>query len=195
MSGLPPSRSFHPSTLSRIVLTGFMGAGKSTVGVRLAARLGWTFLDSDQLIESRAGVPIAQIFSEQGEAAFRSLEAAAIRDSMAADCLVVALGGGAIETAATRALLAVLADTLIVFLEAPLPTLVSRCCAQPDAPTRPLLADAERLEERWQRRQAWYREAHLTVSTRDLTPDAVVDCILQAVMHGESALTGQGVRA
>jgi shikimate kinase len=195
MSGLVSSNSDVPSSLSRIVLTGFMGAGKSTVGAQLASRLGWKFLDSDHLIEGRTGTRIARIFADRGEAVFRALEAEVIGESVVEDRVVLALGGGAIETADTRNLLASLHRTLIVFLEAPLPTLVSRCCAQNDGPVRPILADSERLEERWQRRQAWYREAHLIIPTRKLTPEAVVDRILCGKLQIEAAPTGQGVRA
>ena len=69
-----------PRTIRRIVLTGFMGAGKSTVGPLLAQRLGWEFLDADTAIESHAARTIAEIFAQHGEAAFRTLEAEAIRE-------------------------------------------------------------------------------------------------------------------
>ena len=65
-----PSQSEAPR---RIVLTGFMGSGKSTVGPLLAQRLGWRFIDADNVIESEAGCPISEIFRRQGEAAFRDL--------------------------------------------------------------------------------------------------------------------------
>jgi len=191
MSGPSPSSTSHPVRVSQIVLTGFMGAGKSTVGALLAARLGWNFLDSDRVIEAREAMPIAQIFAQRGEAAFRQIEALAIRECMAGERLVLALGGGALETAETRSLLEKQSDTLVVFLEAPLPTLVSRCASHDGGPVRPVLADTARLEERWRSRQGWYRTAHLTIATRELTPDAVVERVLQ---HVPGTVTGAGAR-
>lgn len=176
MSGQGPSPS-----ISGIILTGFMGAGKTTVGALLAERLGWRFVDSDRVIEQRAGCTIAEIFSSQGEPAFRALEADTIRDLASEPHLVLALGGGAIEHAATRTTLRSLADRCIVFLDAPFDTLICRCAQQPDAPVRPVLRDRERLAERWQSRLPLYREAHLTIPTAGLTPDAVAERILAAV--------------
>ena len=178
MSGPTPSTPVLPSTISRIILTGFMGAGKSTVGALLALRLGWRFLDSDHLIESRAGMTIADIFAQQGEPAFRDLEAAVIRHATATHSLVLALGGGALETAATRELLAALQDSVVIYLHAPLETLLSRCAAHADGPVRPVLADRARLEQRWRNRQPWYRQAHLTIATAQMDPHTIVEQIL-----------------
>lgn len=188
MSG--PRRS--PS-ISGIILTGFMGAGKTTVGALLAERLGWRFLDSDRVVEDRAGMTVAEIFARRGEAAFRELEAATIREVVRGDLLVLALGGGALESAATRSLLASLPSWRIVFLQAPFDILVSRCAGQPDAPVRPVLRDRERLAERWQSRLPWYAEAHLTVATADLTPQAVAESILETLFGaGDASLAHAG---
>jgi shikimate kinase len=89
-----------------IVLLGFMGAGKTTVGNLLAARLGLPFIDSDQVIEKRAGRPVRQIFAEDGEPAFRALEHQVIAELLDGPAVVLALGGGAAEHADTRDLLA-----------------------------------------------------------------------------------------
>ena len=166
------------ANLSRIVLIGFMGAGKTTVGAILARRLGWDFVDSDRIVEARAGCTIGEIFSREGEQAFREKEAAAIRDIAKSEHLVIGLGGGAVEAAATREFLSSLSDTLIVFLEAPLETLLARCAGHEDGPVRPVLADRDRLSERWSRRLPWYAQAHLTVETGDLSPEEVADWIL-----------------
>src|ERR1700722_9403973 len=88
----------------RIVLTGFMGSGKSTVGPLLAARLGWHFVDVDNVIEAEAGAAIAEIFARYGEGAFRDREHATIARLATGERLVLALGGGAIEREDTRAL-------------------------------------------------------------------------------------------
>lgn len=170
-----------PRTIRRIILTGFMGAGKSTIGALLAQRLGWNFLDIDTVIESRAGKTVAEIFARQGEAAFRALEAEAIREQSRRENLVLALGGGAVETESTRELLATLGQTCVVFLDAPLEILVARCLAQPSAAERPVLADREGLLRRFEVRLPYYRGAHLTIATAALTPQAVVTCILETL--------------
>ena len=103
--------------IRRIVLTGFMGSGKSTVGPLLAARLGWQFLDSDNVIEAEAGCTLAELFSRHGEPTFRDLEHSTIARLASADRLVLALGGGAIERDATRSLLLTTPGTLLVHLE------------------------------------------------------------------------------
>jgi shikimate kinase len=168
-----------------------MGAGKTTVGALLAERLGWDFVDSDRIVEARAAMTIADIFETRGEAAFRELEADAVRTACAEQQLVLALGGGAIETAATRAFLVSLTDTLVVFLEAPLDTMIARCAENAGGPVRPVLADRDRLNERWSQRLPWYRQAHLTVETGELSPDAVTESIMQRLEPG----TGSRQRA
>lgn len=181
---------FLPQTIRRIVLTGFMGAGKSTIGALLARRLGWRFTDSDALIEARAGLTIAQIFAEQGEEVFRALETDAIRGCAQEEQLVLALGGGAVESGLTREALAGLDEVLVVFLDAPLEVMVARCVAQPGAAERPVLADRERLAARLAARLPHYRTAHLTVKTADLTPADVAEQILESLRDREMPLQG-----
>jgi shikimate kinase len=158
-----------------------MGAGKSTIGPLVAQSLGWEFVDSDAVIESRARKSVAEIFAQQGEAAFRALETDAIREHALRENLVLALGGGAIETESTRELLAALDSTWVLFLDAPLDTLVARCLTQPAAAERPVLADREGLLRRFQARLPYYRNAHLTITTSGLSPQAVVASILAAI--------------
>jgi shikimate kinase len=162
----------------RIVLTGFMGSGKSTVGPLIAARLGWNFLDVDDVIEAEAGVTIAEIFARHGEAAFRKQEHETIARLAAGDSLVLALGGGAIEHEATRALLLTTPGTLLVHLEVELATTLQRC--QGTEQTRPILADQANLAARYQRRLPLYRTAHVSIPVDALVPEEVVDRILSA---------------
>lgn len=201
--GSTPSPRSSPVTLPRrIVLTGFMGAGKSTVGRILASRLRWPFLDIDSLITAEHGRTVAQIFADHGEEHFRRLEAEAIArvlDPLQQDPpnnyeqAVVALGGGAIETDAVRELLfsqpLSVPATVTIFLSAPLPELLARCHIgdsaagtplEPDeeTPVRPLLTAAEPLEDRLARRLPHYRRAHLTVDTAGIPAVEVVDRIL-----------------
>ncbi len=162
----------------RIVLTGFMGSGKSTVGPLLAERLGWRFLDVDNVIEAEAGCTIAQLFTRHGEARFRDLEHATIARLASSDALVLALGGGAIERAETRDLLLSSPDTLLVHLEVALETTRARCAGTEH--TRPILADSANLLSRYQRRLPLYRTAHVSIVVDALTPGQVAGAILQA---------------
>ena len=182
MSGQGP----YPS-ISGIILTGFMGAGKSTTGALLAVRLGWRFLDSDRVIEERARRTIAEIFANDGEDAFRALESSTIRELASNPHVILALGGGALEHPATRAALQSLPDHPVVFLDAPFETLIGRCASQEDAPVRPVLRDRERLAERWHSRLPLYREAHLTIPTAGRSPEDVADTIVAALFPATQA--------
>ncbi len=162
----------------RIVLIGFMGSGKTTVGPLLAARLGWRFVDADDAIEAESGATIAEIFARHGEAAFREREHAAIARLAEDGALVLALGGGAIENEATRELLLSSPRTLLVHLEVELATTLKRCSGTEQS--RPVLADAANLDARYKRRLPLYRMAHVSIAVDALTPEQVVDAILRA---------------
>ena len=162
----------------RIVLTGFMGSGKTTVGPLVATRLNWNFLDVDDVIESEAGATIAELFARHGEAHFRAREHATIARLAAADALVLALGGGAIEAPETRNLLLTTPGTLLIHLEVELATTMARCAGT--EPTRPILADQANLSNRYGKRLPLYRTAHVSISVDSLTPDEVADAILHA---------------
>ncbi len=166
----------------RIVLTGFMGSGKSTVGPLVAQRLGWAFLDVDDVIEAQAGATIAEIFALHGEAAFRDREHATIALLATGDALVLALGGGAIEREATRTLLLGDPATLLVHLEVELATTLARCGGTEH--TRPVLADEANLAARYQRRLPLYRTAHVSIAVDALTPDQIADAVLRAARLG-----------
>ena len=162
----------------RIVLAGFMGSGKSTVGRRLGRRLGWQFLDVDEVIEAEAGCTIAELFARHGEVAFREREQATVARLAAGDGLVLALGGGAIERAETRELLLTAPGTLLVHLEVTLETTLARCRGTEHV--RPVLADSANLASRYERRLPLYRNAHVSIATDALTPDEVVEAVVQA---------------
>ena len=209
---MPPPRTSSTSSLPRrIVLTGFMGAGKSTVGRILAARLRWPFLDIDSLITAEHGRTVAQIFTDHGEEHFRRLEAEAIARALDPaheyPQAVIALGGGAIETEAVRQLLfdkaASVPAAVTIFLSAPLPELLTRCHVAPDTvqtpsveealaeaeeqPVRPLLTAPEPPEDRLARRLPHYRRAHLTLETGGIPAVEVVDRILAWLAEGSFA--------
>jgi shikimate kinase len=161
------------------VLTGFMGSGKSTVGPLVARQLGWKFMDADDVIAAEAGSTIAEIFAREGEVAFRERERATIARLAGEESLVLALGGGAIEDAATRALLLNAPETLLVHLEVELATTLARCRGTEHL--RPVLADQANLASRYQRRLPLYRTAHVSVVVDGLTPEQVVDAIVHAM--------------
>jgi shikimate kinase len=176
----------HSSLIRRVFLIGFMGAGKTTVGRKLASRLGWDFYDLDQVIESREGRTVAEIFAAHGEPAFRRAESAALeqllQDSAGGRDLVVALGGGAFVNPRNREALQ-RAGAITVLLEAPLEELRRRCGS--DAVIRPLATDEKRFADLFEARQAAYRLARYRVNTLDKTVDDVaaeVEGILAATM-------------
>lgn len=174
-----PIRAARPA--QRIVLTGFMGSGKSTVGPLLAAELGWNFIDLDAEIERRTGLTVPQIFAERGESAFRKEETAALAATLGHAHTVIALGGGAPETLGNRLLLEQTPATAVVYLAAPFATLAARCAQQSGA-VRPNFADHITAEIKFTTRQPLYqRLAHVSVETSDLSPQDSVAAVLAAV--------------
>jgi shikimate kinase len=169
-----------PADIRRLVLTGFMGAGKSTVGRLLASRIGWTFLDLDTHLENRNGATVPQLFERHGEARFRRLESSALVSALTGSSTVLALGGGTPEDLTNRLLLEQTPGTFTIFLDAPFPTLYDRCMLQ-DV-TRPVLADPAAAELRFAHRRPLYsRLARLTVDTTTRTPEETVETLLAAL--------------
>lgn len=159
--------------LEQIILVGAPGAGKSTVGAALAERLGWDFRDVDALIAERAGKPVAEIFADHGEPAFRAYEEATTAELLA-EPGVLALGGGAVLSAKTRS---ALAGRRVVWLRVGLPAAVKRVGLDT---ARPLLLGnvRGRLLTLLNERAALYAEvATETVDTDNQTPDQVADLI------------------
>ena len=165
-----------PERPARVVLVGFMGAGKTSVGRRLARRLGYRFEDLDRRIEKRAGTTVKALFREKGEAAFRALEQDEAREVAALDAVVVAAGGGAFALPATRALLQQRA--LTVWLQCDLETLIGRI--RPDG-SRPLAGNREIMRALLAEREPSYRQADVAVDTSSRTPREVVDRIVELV--------------
>ena len=159
-----------------ITLTGFMGSGKTTVGKVLADFLGCPFMDLDDLVVKKAGKSIPDIFAQDGEPAFRQLEAQVLRktvDKYAESTAVLALGGGAVLAPASAALLH--EKTVCIYLRATLDTLLARL--EGETAGRPL-ADAS-LADRLVSREPIYEEtAHVIIDTDGLSPDEVADEII-----------------
>jgi shikimate kinase len=159
-----------------ITLTGFMGSGKTTVGRILADALGCLFLDLDDLIVKKAGKTIPEIFAQDGEPAFRQLEARLLRQTVekyAESTVVLALGGGAVTTPASATLLH--EKTVCIYLRATLETLQQRLSGETAG--RPLADDA--MAGRLAAREPLYEEtAHVIIDTDGLSPDEVADEII-----------------
>ncbi|MEB3284807.1 MAG: 3-dehydroquinate synthase [Candidatus Sericytochromatia bacterium] len=154
-----------------IVLTGYMGAGKTTVGATLAAQLGWDFIDTDRLIEQMAGRPVSEIFQE-GETHFRLWERQAIATLPGRVDLVVATGGGAVLDEETRAILATLGP--VVYLDAPVETLWQRV---KNDTHRPLALNREMFAARHAVRKLLYRRFALSYATHEGDPQSVATAI------------------
>jgi shikimate kinase len=163
-----------------IVLVGFMGAGKTTVGTLLAARLGLPFADSDQVLEDRAGRPIRQIFAEDGEPAFRALEYEVIAGLLDGPPMVLALGGGAPGHPPTKARLTCDPAAEVVYLHVGYDQAMRRVGGDEG---RPLLARPD-LPALYQRRLPVYAAvATLTVHTDGRRPDDISDDILARLVR------------
>jgi shikimate kinase len=163
-----------------IVLVGMMGAGKSSVGRRLAARLAIPFVDADAEIEKAAGMSIADIFARHGEADFRGGEARVIARLLEGGPQVLAAGGGAFMNANTRE--AIRSKAVSIWLKADLDVLMRRLSKRRN--DRPLLqtADPEQtLRTLLAEREPTYAEADLTVASREVAHDAIVADILTAL--------------
>lgn len=179
--GVLPPAAKKPGAVSAVALVGFMGAGKTTVGLALAQRLGWRFADLDQLIEASERRTIPQIFAAEGEVYFRELERKALAQAFSlpdSTPLVLALGGGAFVTRSVRQLLA---DHGIpsVWLDAPVDELFRRC-EQPDV-VRPLRREPEQFAKLHEQRLSSYRQADLHVVTIGKEISSIVNEVIQGL--------------
>ena len=170
-----------------LVLVGMMGAGKTSVGKRVAQRLSLPFVDADVAIEDAAGMTIPEIFAKHGEPSFRDGERKVIARLLDSEQKVLATGGGAFINAETRA--AIKASGVSIWLKAEFEVLMARVrrkgnrpllqTADPDQTMRNLIAD----------RYPIYAEADITVESRDVAHDVMVDAVLDALIsaHGGAA--------
>lgn len=156
-----------------VCLVGFMGAGKTTVGRILAQLLEWSFVDIDERIARQQSRSVAELFQQSGEAVFRGLEQAALREVLLEfedQPFVLSIGGGAfLQVESARALRS--KHLLIVFLDAPADELYQRC-VQENA-RRPLLRDPNHFRQLYDRRRSTYMEADMRVDTSRILPAEV----------------------
>ncbi|CAL8977003.1 MULTISPECIES: shikimate kinase [Rhodoplanes] len=159
-----------------LVLVGMMGAGKSSVGRRLAGRMGLPFVDADNEIEAAAGMSIPDIFAEHGEPYFRAGEARVITRLLADGPRVLATGGGAFMNPGTRAMIA--SRGLSVWLAADLDVLMRRIRRRADRPLLQTDDPEATLAKLIAERYPVYAEADLTVQSRDVPHDVIVEEIV-----------------
>lgn len=155
-----------------IVLVGLPGAGKSTVGSLLAERLGTNFVDFDRIIEARAGKSVARIFVDDGEEAFRRLEASVGAEQLTGPPAVLAPGGGYVLDASARRM--ALDKALVIYLETSPGVAARRLAGNNDRPLLRGFEPALRLRQLLEQREPAYLEAQERVTTDDRSPEAVV---------------------
>lgn len=164
-----------------IVLVGMMGAGKTTVGRRLAARLGRRFLDSDEEIEKAAQMTIPEIFAQRGEPEFRAGEMRVISRLLKEKDLVLATGGGAFVNVETRRLIK--SDAVSVWLKADLDVLFERVSRRSNRPLLKTANPRQTLEKLIEDRYPIYAESDVTVLSRDVPQDNVASDVVSALLN------------
>jgi shikimate kinase len=176
--------NLEPGPLRNIVLIGFMGSGKSTVGRVLHQRLGYALLDMDTEIEQRAGKTITAIFAEEGEEAFRERESALLEELLdpPAGQRIISTGGGVVIRERNRELLQRLG--YVVWLQAPIHVILERTGKNRERPLLNTEDPAERVRALMEQRNPWYEEtAHLKVDTTDLDCGELAAGILESARY------------
>ena len=166
---------------ARVVLTGFMGAGKTTIGPMVAHRLGWSFVDLDDEIRAAAGRSVAEIFAALGEPAFRDAERAAAARVCTRGQLVLATGGGAFTIPETRRVLQ--QGALTVWLRCEIETLMRRI---PADGSRPLAVNRATILPLLVGREPSYALADLTIDTTRTAPADVARIVAEAALRGRN---------
>jgi shikimate kinase len=177
----------------RVILTGFMGAGKSTIGPLLAKHTGWDFLDLDPHIEKTNGASARELFARLGESGFRQLESDTFAAALKRLNVILAPGGAVIDRVENQLVLAGSKDKLIVFLDAPFQVLIERCKEQERTGSttyRPLLHMTATAHARYEARRLLYAShAQLTVDVAEKSPEEVARIIFHQ-MRSYSCSTG-----
>jgi shikimate kinase len=186
MTAQPQTRDIHKDELNAllagrpIVLVGMMGAGKTTVGRRLAAKLGRHFVDSDEEVEKAAGMSIEDIFASRGEADFRAGEVRVIARLLKDQDLVLGTGGGAFVNAETRTL--VKASALSVWIKADFELLFARVQRRSNRPLLKTPNPRQTLQDLIDKRYPIYAEADVTIVSRDVPQDQVATEVIEALL-------------
>jgi shikimate kinase len=170
-----------PSADTNLYLVGFMGTGKTTVGRAAAVRLGFTFLDSDHEIERLQRRTVAQIFAEQGEAAFRQMERAFIEDGHPPKGQVVSCGGGLVVQPGMLALLKT--KGVVICLHASVETILRRTAGSRHRPLLDAPDPSERVRMLYAEREPIYRQAGAIILTDNRSQSDVVQHVLRSYQH------------
>ncbi len=173
----------------KLVLVGFMGSGKSTVGRLLSRKLSLPFVDLDSLIVERTGMSIPQIFREKGEGYFREIEREILISELSSSRnLILSTGGGAPAYRDNMNLINRFSTS--IFLHASFETLFSRISGDRNRPLASL--DRERLKNLFLKRLPFYRKAHITINTEGKTPADVVNEVVSTLNGGKGKPTPEG---
>jgi shikimate kinase len=176
---------------NRIFLTGFMGAGKSTVAQCLGDQLNLPWVDTDELIEKKMGRQVDEIFKFQGELAFRNQETQVLKEIKDSPWIIVALGGGTLVRPENQK--EVHALGCVVYLQASCSVLWQRIVAQKDGRIRPLVQKgSEFFKKLYEQREATFCASDLTICTEGKTPEQVAQWITQQVMKEKRHATSSG---
>ena len=182
LSDLSASSFTYPS---RLVLTGFMGAGKTTIGRLLAQRIGHQFVDTDKRILQKTGRPHSDVFETEGEVGFRRWEREALLECLAEQSIVIATGGGALVQ--QKNLTDCLEQSLVVYLCAPIDELYERVIFSPkDRPLVNVTNSQQVFKDTFAKREPFYIQAPLHIETQGLTAKEVarrIDDAVQANPH------------
>lgn len=187
MTAAPQPRDAHKDELNAlldgrpIVLVGMMGAGKTTVGRRLATQLGRHFVDSDEEVEKAAGMTIEDIFAAHGEADFRAGEVRVIARLLKDRDLVLGTGGGAFMNSETRAL--VKASGVSVWIKAEFELLFQRVQRRSNRPLLKTANPRQTLQDLIDKRYPVYAEADVTVVSEDVPQDQVASAVINALIE------------
>lgn len=171
-------------TPKNIVLIGFMGSGKSTVGRELHQRLGYPLIDMDKMIEESMGKKIAEIFKEEGEAAFRDFETLQLLEitKQTDKRQIISTGGGVVIRPENRSLLRKLG--YVVWLSAPEDVIYERTSRTQDRPLLNHMDARERITAMLEEREPWYREtAHLKIDTAGLDSKEIATGLLESARY------------
>jgi shikimate kinase len=194
MTAAPHARDAQKDELNALlagrplVLVGMMGAGKTTVGRRLAARLGRHFVDSDEEVEKAAGMTIEDIFAAHGEADFRAGEVRVIARLLKDADLVLGTGGGAFVNTETRAL--VKSAAVSVWIKADFDLLFQRVQRRSNRPLLKTANPRQTLQDLIDKRYPIYAEADVTVVSKDVPQDQVATEVIDAVLAHFGAHNG-----
>ena len=161
-----------------IYITGFMGCGKSTVGIGIAEKLNRSFIDMDALLVQRLGCSISEYFDKNGEEAFRQEETLLLKELSAREMLVVSTGGGIVESELNRSVME--SSGIVLYLEASLDECAMRI-GEEGIKSRPMWQDRAGIEELFNKRAALYNEADIKVNTDTISIESVIETSINKV--------------